>query len=123
MPLLITKHEAAQIGSGRMNVLRRAFNGPRYKQGDKIPVVLEPGGKSPFVLEVIGVITHRLEEMDDKRAQEEGFSSLSEWRSHWELLPSVKGTNRTNGQTVVYAHRFRKSSLTHKRRNVIDSPV
>ena len=123
MPLIITRREAAQINTGRMRVLRRAWNGPKYKKGDKVPVVLEPGGKSPFVLEIIGVIEHTVDDMDDARAREEGFDTLSEWRTHWERLPGVEGTNRVRGSTKVYAHRFRKSDLVHKRRNVIDSPV
>jgi hypothetical protein len=121
--MIISRHEAAQIQTGRMNVLRRAWNAPRYKKGDKVPVVLEPGGKAPFVLEIIGVISHKLEDMTEARAKEEGFSSLSEWRSHWERLPGVEGTNRVNGNTVIYAHRFRKTDLVHKRRNVLDAPV
>lgn len=120
MPLIVTKQEVVQIHTGRKNVLRRAWHTPKYKKGDKIPVVLEPGGKAPFVIEIIGVQEMKVGQMTDGSAREEGFEDLRAWKAHWSKL--YKGTNRSNRETVIYALRFRKDELVHKRRNVVDSP-
>lgn len=120
MPLVITKREAAQISTGQKKVIRRAWRKSRYGRGSKIPLVLEPGEKAPFIIEVIGAIRETVADIDDKRAREEGFRDRADWVSHWKQL--YAGTNRTNLDTQVFTLRFRKSDLTHVRRRVVDAP-
>lgn len=113
MPIIITQREAAQISTKQKSVLRRTFHEPRFMRGQKIPVVLEVGGKAPFILEIIGIVEETVGDINDARAKEEGFRGRADWLDHWKKL--YAGTNRISDETKVYAMRFRRSELVQKR--------
>ncbi len=107
--LVVTKREAAQIASGRQNVVRRAFHRHSYVPGMKVPLVIK-GEKTPVLfVEITAVAEHLVEAMDTGRARSEAFDTLEQWTAHWAAL--YAGTNRVNGGTKVTALRVRKTSM------------
>lgn len=118
---LITKREAAQISVGDKKVIRRAWYRCAHEAGSKVPVVLEPKGRAPYVLDILGVVEETVDQMTDAKAREEGFRNLGEWKTHWADL--YKGSNRLQPDTRIFALRFRRGDLTHKRRQVMDDVI
>ena len=127
----VTKGEAGRVSRGEQKMIRRAFNGSHnHKVGDKVPLVLKPevrrkrpddpaASHDPIrrepvcTVEVVGVIEHTVDQMNDARAREEGYRDLSAWKAHWEKL--YAGTNRVGPNTTVYALRIRRTELNRKR--------
>jgi hypothetical protein len=113
----ISKREAAQIQVGDKRVIRRAWYKCNHEAGSKIPVFLAPMQPAVFVLEVLGVVEETVDQVTDAKAREEGFKDRADWERHWKLLYK---DGRAKPDTRIFALRFRKGSLVHNRRKVID---